>query len=243
MPEKTSVERAVLAAFERDPVIDLHRFPIHVEYDFAHHALLLSGEVQDIVAKKRAFELASRTNGVQGIMDQIRVIPTQRRGDGAIRTSVTEVLLDELALRTSAIRVWSKGKLETLRETGTNPGDVIDVSVRDALVLLHGRVGSLTHRRFAGVLAWWVPGVCDVVNELQVVPPEADTDGEIADAVQMVLEKDPLVHADRIAIRVRDDVVTLAGSVATLQERHMAELDAWYVTGVNHVVNQITVYL
>jgi osmotically-inducible protein OsmY len=242
MPEKTSVERAVLAAFERDPVIDLHRFPIQVEFDFSHQALRLSGEVRDIVAKKRAFEIASLVNGVRGIMDQIRVVPTQRRGDGAIRDSVTETLLDEPALRSSAIRVWNKGTLETLRENGTNPGDVIDVSVRDALVLLHGRVGSLTHRRFAGVLAWWVPGVCDVINELEVVPPEADTDGEIADAVRIVLEKDPLVHSDRIAIRVREEVVTLAGSVSTLQERHMAELDAWYVAGVNRVENRITVY-
>jgi hypothetical protein len=27
--------------------------------------------------------------------------------------------------------------------------------VRDGLVVLNGRVGSLSHKRLAGVLAWW----------------------------------------------------------------------------------------
>lgn len=241
MPEKTSIERAVLAAFERDPVIDLRHFPIQLEYDPAQHALVLSGEVRDIVAKKRAFELASGANGVQGVMDRLRVAPGQRRGDGAIRASVMDALLQEPALRTSTIHVWNKGARETLREATSNPGDEIELSVEDGVIRLHGNVSSLTHRRLAGVLAWWAPGVCDVINELQVVPPEDDTDGEIADAVLMVLEKDPLVHADRIAIRVRDKVVTLAGVVSSPQERHMAELDIWCLAGVNRVVNQITV--
>lgn len=241
MPEKTSVERAVLAAFEREPAIDLHHFSIELEYDPVRHVLVLSGEVRDIVAKKRAFELATAASGVHGIMDRLRVAPSRRRGDGAIRASVMEALLQEPALRTSAIQVWNKGGLEKLRTGAPNPSDFIELSVQDGVVRLQGKVGSLSHRRLAGVLAWWAPGVRDVANELQVVPPEVDNDGEIADAVLMVLEKDPLVHADRIAIRVRDKVVTLAGAVASPQERHMAELDTWYLAGVNRVVNQISV--
>lgn len=33
MPEKTAIERALLATFERDPLIDLHHNPIQLEYD------------------------------------------------------------------------------------------------------------------------------------------------------------------------------------------------------------------
>jgi hypothetical protein len=35
MPEKTTIEQAVPAAFEREPLINLHCFPIRVEFDAA----------------------------------------------------------------------------------------------------------------------------------------------------------------------------------------------------------------
>ena len=74
---------------------------------------------------------------------------------------------------------------------------------------------------------------------MQVTPPEADSDGEIADALRLVLEKDPLIHADQIGIRVRNRIVTLTGLVGNKEEKKMAELDAWYLLGVNKVVNNI----
>jgi osmotically-inducible protein OsmY len=242
MPEKTPIEKTVWATFEHDPVINLHRFPIQIEFVVAQGALILSGEVEHIVAKKRAFDLASRVDGVQGVMDRLRVAPSERRGDGAIRASITESLLQEPVLKNCTIRARNKGQLETLQEPTGTPACLVEFSVQDAVVTLHGRVGSLTHKRLAGVLAWWAPGSCDVINELQIVPPEIDTDDEIADALHVVLEKDPLMyHADDIGIHVRNGIVTLTGSVASPEEMKMAEIDAWYLTGVRGVVNQIVV--
>jgi len=40
--------------------------------------------------------------------------------------------------------------------------------------------------------------VRDVVNGVEVVPPEEDDDGEITDAVRIALEKDPLVDAGEV---------------------------------------------
>ncbi len=100
---------------------------------------------------------------------------------------------------------------------------------------------SLTHKRLAGVLAWWVPGSRDVVDGLGVEPPEQDHDGEVTDAVRMVLEKDPLVDAARVRVSATNYVVTLEGLVPSESEREMAELDAWYVLGVDKVVNRIEV--
>jgi len=242
MSEKTPLEKSVWAAFERDPFINLHRFPIQIEHDLSRGALVLSGEVENIVAKKRAFELASRVEGVQGVMDRLRVVPSEHRGDGAIRASITESLLLEPVLRNCTIRAENKGKLETLRLSTETPDCLIELFVQDGVVTLHGHVGSLTHKRLVGVLAWWAPGSCDVINDLQILPPETDTDGEIADALHLVLEKDPLMyHADNIGIQVRNGVVTLTGSVATPEEKKMAEFNAWYLTGVRGVANQIAV--
>jgi osmotically-inducible protein OsmY len=73
------------------------------------------------------------------------------------------------------------------------------------------------------------------------MPPEDDSDDEIADAVRLVLEKDPFVDATQIRVGVRRSVVTLAGLVPSEPEREMAEFDAWYVFGVDGVQNRIEV--
>jgi osmotically-inducible protein OsmY len=89
------------------------------------------------------------------------------------------------------------------------------------------------------VLAWWIPGSRDVVNGIEVVPDEIDNDDEITDAVRLVLEKDRLVDEAEIRARTRDRVVTLEGLVPNDSVREMAELDAWFVFGVDGVVNRL----
>ena len=80
-----------------------------------------------------------------------------------------------------------------------------------------------------------------MINGLGMAPPEDDNDGEITDAVRVALEKDPMVNPDQIRVDTRDAVVTLRGQVRTQSERNPAEFDAWYVFGVDKVVNQIQV--
>lgn len=239
MPEMTSVEKAVKAAFERGHDINLHRYPIRLEFDIVMGALTLEGEVENIIAKKRAFEIASRVEGIQGVMDHLTVVPSERRGDGAIRDSLIQELLGEPTLLHCTIRAHNKGSMETLREATEMSDNVIKVFVNEGIIQLNGVVPSLSHKRLAGVLAWWTPGCRDVINGMQVTPPEADSDGEIADALRLVLEKDPLIHADQIGIRVKNRIVTLTGLVGNKEEKKMAELDAWYLLGVSKVVNNI----
>jgi osmotically-inducible protein OsmY len=90
-------------------------------------------------------------------------------------------------------------------------------------------------------LAWWVPGSRDVVNGLDVLPPEEDNDDEMSDAVCLVLEKNPFVNATQIRVLSQNSVVTLEGLVANETEKQMAEFDAWYVFGVDKVINKLAV--
>lgn len=241
MSERTPVEKAVWAALEREPGVNLHHDPLRVEYDAANHVLILEGEAGSITAKRRAYECASRVAGVDGVIDRLRVRPGEARGDGAIRTSITQALLGEPTLRDCSLHVYHKGIMETLRAL-PDARDTIGLAVEDGVVELTGHVGSLSHKRLAGALAWWAPGSRDVLNELRVTPAEQDGDDEIADALRLVLEKDPLmVHADDVGIAVHGGVVTLGGVVTTDEERRMAEFDAWYLVGVRGVVNDIEV--
>jgi osmotically-inducible protein OsmY len=118
---------------------------------------------------------------------------------------------------------------------------MLEVEVTDGVVILNGMVESISHKRLAGVLAWWVPGSRDVVNGLELSPPMEDNDDEVVDAVRLVLEKDPLVNASQMKLRSSAGIVTLEGAVATENSRMAAEADAWYVFGVNGVVNKLMV--
>jgi len=231
--------KEVRAAFEHEPRINLHRYPVHIAWSDGD--LMLEGEMENIVAKKLALELAAAVPGVSGIVDRLRVAPAQLMGDGAIRDHVRDALLQEPAFETCRIRVWDKNQLATCREPSPAAAGVIEVAVEEGVVTLNGQVPSPSHKRLAGVLAWWVPGSRDVINGLDVLPPEEDNDDEISDAVRLVLEKDPFVNADQIRVRTKNAIVTLEGLVATATERDMAECDVWYVFGVDRVINALAV--
>jgi osmotically-inducible protein OsmY len=86
---------------------------------------------------------------------------------------------------------------------------------------------------------WWLDGCEYVDNQLQIAPPEEDADNEITDAVRIVLEKDPLVHAGQLLVGTAGGVVVLNGSLASKEEKQLAIMDAWYVPGVADVVDRI----
>ena len=91
------------------------------------------------------------------------------------------------------------------------------------------------------MLAWWVPGSREVINGLEEVPLQQDNDDEVVDAVRLVLEKDPWVRAEQIRVRVRNYTVMLEGLVPDAKVKEMAEFDAWYVFGVDRVINHLVV--
>lgn len=114
---------------------------------------------------------------------------------------------------------------------------MIGIRADDGVATLNGQLPSLSHKRLAGVLAWWVPGSRDVVNGVAVVPPEEDNNDEVTDAVRLVLEKNPFVNADQIRAYTHDAAVTLEGLVMNETERRIAECDVWHVFGVDKVIN------
>lgn len=232
------IVKEVAAALERETRVNLHRFPLYLS--FAGGVLTMEGEAEHIMAKKRALEVAAAVPGVPGIVDRIRLAPATAMEDGEIREHVCNALLAENLLASTAIWALVKGKPEVVRETDGAVGS-IDVEVNGGVVLLNGAVTSLSAKRLAGVLAWWVPGSRDVVNGLDVSPPQEDNDDEVVDAVRLVLEKDPFVNAGQIRVDCRNFTVALEGLVKNETQRQMAEADAWYVFRVDRVLNRLSV--
>lgn len=231
--------KQVRAALEHEARIDPVTHPIAMKY--GDDVLTLEGEVPHVGAKKLALEAAAAVPAVRGIVDRLRVTPAERLGDGTIRDAVCAGLLGDLDFQNCSLRVRTKGQDETLREVNGESCGTIEIAVEDGVVTLTGQVISLSHKRIAGALAWWARGCRDVINGLEVSPPEDDTDDEVTDALRLVLETDPLVDADRIGIRTRGGVITLEGAVANEEEKKRAEFDAWCLFAVNRVVNRLEV--
>lgn len=239
MAVETRTVKEIRAALEKNTRINLHRYPISVAMQDGD--LILEGEVEDIAAKKLTLVTAAETHGVQRVVDRLKVVPAEKMGDAEIRDHVCKALLEEPALERCLIHGYASGRAETVGEARLEAAGAIAVEVHEGVVTLNGEVPSLTHKRLAGVLAWWVPGSREVINGLEEVPPEEDNDDELTDAVYLVLEKDPFVNAGRIRVSSKDWVVTLDGLVATETMKTMAERDAWYVLGVKQVINKIQV--
>ncbi len=238
MSERERILADVRGALHSEP-----RLPpgteIHLELSDA--ALTLQGEVPNVAVKKRLLARAAANPAVAGIVDRLRVTPAAPMGDKEIRDHLRDALISEPALAEMTLLERVGNELLPVRRTPATKRGVITIAVEDGVVTLDGDVPGLAQKRLAGVLAWWVPGSRDVINGLGVSPPEDDTDGEIADAVRIALEKDPFVDDGQIRVGVKDGAVTLAGLVPTESERDMAEFDAWYVFGVDRVDNRIRV--
>jgi len=242
MNDEASILKRVQAALEREPCINLHQWPVSLTMA-DNHALVMEGEVESVAAKKLALKLARTMPDVNSVVSRLHVAPTERKGDGEIQDMLASMLLNTGELKNCALRLTKKGQVVSLQAGGAEDasGDIL-VSVKDAVVTLDGWAISLSHKRLAGVLAWWVPGCRDVVDGLEVRPPEQDNDDELSDALSLVLEMDPLIpHPDQIRVQTHDHVITLEGLVGSQMEKKRAEQDAWCLFDVDQVVNHLAV--
>lgn len=239
MNPRASITKQIHGLLERERRINLHRFPIHISN--ADGVATLEGEVGDIAAKKLAIELAASVSDVRGVVDRLRVAPGERRGDGAIRDSLARRFLESAEFRNCTLRSYTNERTQVLREANGDSAGEIEIAVQNGVITLEGHVISVPHRLFAGVLAWWTPGRCDVINALEIEPRYEETDEEVTEALRIVLEADPAVDASQIRPACKDWVVDLQGSVPSEEHKRRAEMDAWYVSGVERVENRLTI--
>ncbi len=117
--------------------------------------------------------------------------------------------------------------------------DAVAVSAEDGVVRLRGTAGSVPEKRAAERDAKRVPGVELVDNELQVRPLSNRDDADLRGEVLQALASSGLAAAT-VDAKVKDGVVTLAGTVDWQRQRDVAESVAEGVGGVVEVLDEIT---
>ncbi len=221
-----------------EPRVDFDHQSIRLA--FANGELLISGEVADMAAKRLAVRRAAGAQSVTTVHDELCVRSNERLPGAEIRDLTCKALVAEPTLAGCTVRERTRGGFRMVRVASPGIGG-IDITVNRGVVTLDGTVSSLAQKRLAGVLSWWVPGSRNVVNNLAVQPPEEDTDAGIEDAMRLVLDRDPAVHAEGVRIRTRGAIVTLAGTVPAESDRIAAERDAWCIDGVQDVIDRLEV--
>ena len=202
-------------------------------------ALVLEGEVERVAQKRIALELAAAHPGVSAIVDRLRVRPSERLDDAGIRKRLRETFsLDPSLAGLTIAEEREAGPADWISEPD-NPQGLLEYAVDDGVVTLNGSVSDLAIKRYIGALAWWNPGSRDVINGIAAASDETDGPDRIADAVRIVLEKDPFIDAAQVKVGVRGRIVRLTGWLPSETQAHMAESDAWYVFGVDDVINDI----
>jgi hyperosmotically inducible protein len=151
---------------------------------------------------------------------------------------------------------WIQGKIETVYLLNRHlNGFTIDTDVKGGAVHLTGKVESKIDRDLAGELAKGIDGVVSVKNDLVVaehsrITPVAGAHrpfGEwVEDATTTARVKTKLLTDSNIAglkinVDTNGDVVTLAGEVASSEEKQLAEQLARNTGDVKDVHNQLVI--
>jgi len=216
MYSDAQVRQDVLDEVRHDVRIDSTNITADVNNGVVH----LYGTVPTYFQKITAESDAQRIKGVRGVSNDLVVTLVAPWTDPEIANTVRANLARDVRI--------------------ANPSQ-ITVSVVNGVVTLGGTVGTYAQKSDAADDAWTAPGVVDVVNNITVVPPITRSDADVAADVRNALSSDPAIDSTNVNVSVVNGTVYLRGTVPTYYQVQQAGNDAWGMSGVLNVVNELGV--
>jgi osmotically-inducible protein OsmY len=201
----------IIEALADAPHVDVAEIAVECHDD---GDVVLRGSVVNLLERAEAVRTARGVPGVRAVDDQMRTRPAGAEHRTAAETEAA--VLDALILHDAV------------------PAYGIDVDTDGGEVTLRGVVDIASQRDAAERIALRVAGVSEVRNRLNVWIAVCAED--VADRIA-----DAIVGADGITVTVRDDVVTLTGSVRSGDDRDAAVAAAARTPGVAGVRDEIRV--
>jgi len=174
--------------------------------------VMLSGSVDNILARERAVDIALSIKGVRTVIDKMDVEDSGKE-DWEIRLDIQEALMLDPAADSREIAVH----------------------VSNGIATLTGVVQSQAEREICTQTAKSVQGVKGVDNQIEVVAQTDRPDHEIKAEIEQRLQFDPLIYfGSTIHVEVGKGNVQLTGEVGSAREKARAEENA-RVAGVKSV--------
>jgi len=188
--------------------------------DAANGVVYLTGTVRTLYEKRMAGRIARATAGAKRVQNDLVVVPDREPTDEEIREAVDQALgnYPERDPTMIGVRV-----------------------VEGGVVYLAGKSSSALESWRAAEIAERVPGVKEVVNEIDVAPGEPVDDVTVKNLVEDALSEDPRVDPFEIEVKVKDADVYLDGEVEDEEARRAAGELASSAPGVKRVINRLRV--
>lgn len=194
---RNAVEDAILA----DSLSGIEMIDVAV----SNGIVLLTGSVDDLLARERAVRTAGTVRGVRAVIGAVGLDPPGEHDDVS--------LLGDLF---AALRA----------DPATEPYE-IEPFVEKGIVTLGGAVDSWQERFLVEEVVKGVPGVLAVDNVIEVDPSPSRADDEIRAEIEKGLDLNALVDGSTIDVQVSNGRVSLQGSVGSAAERRRAVAEAW----------------
>jgi hyperosmotically inducible protein len=187
----------------------------------------LTGTVELFDLKEEADKRVHRVKGVQGVRNNIEVDGPQ---------------ISDAALQQKLIKAISYDRVGY----GTTAFNAIAVNVQNGAVTLTGHAYGPVDADSAVAVASNMPGVKDVINDIQVDPVSPMDDGIRIQVFRSIygfpsLNKYAMDPAKSIRISVQNGNVTLYGVVDSKADKDTANIRASSVPGVFKVTNDLQV--
>jgi hyperosmotically inducible protein len=210
-----TLERAVMAALADNRRVHADEITVEAIGDSA----IVRGTVPSPIQHAEVLRTARAVPGVRRVEDMLhlRRLGSDARADADTEAAVLSALIAD----------------DERTATG------IDVDADGDRVTLSGLVDLETDRDRAERVALRVGGVAHVHNDLRVLHVVSADD--IAERVTDAIGFDAIVGADRLTVNVRDNDVTLTGTVRSPEHRATALAAAANASGVHDVHDEITV--
>lgn len=194
------INEAVKLGLAGDPGMDAKRINVKT----SGGTVEISGNVSDLLAKRRATLATEKVKGVRAVNDRLA--------------------LDQLARPDAELEKDVKGSMSINAATSSLP---VQAAVKGGTVTLTGNVKSWSQREVAERLAEGVRGVREVKNQLAVEPLVTRSDVDVQKDVTSRFHWDRLLDDGLIGVAVKEGKVTLKGVVRSAAERRRASRLAW----------------
>ncbi len=172
----------------------------------------LEGQVQNLLAKERAANIAQTVKGVRSVVNKIKIAPTVLKTDETLRNDIKDALLMDPATESYEV----------------------NVRVKDKKVTLTGTVESWREKELAEKVAKGIAGVKALENKITVDYQSKRTDMEIKADIEQALQWDTLVDHILVDVNVNNGKVTFTGTVGSAAEKTRLYKIAW-VAGVKEI--------
>jgi len=115
----------------------------------------------------------------------------------------------------------------------------VKVSINNRNVILEGTVNSYWKSEKIRKMASQISGVVSVKNKILIIPEVKISDEEITNLITTSMQNSVHVDAQKVNVKVKDDIVTISGTLSSMSEYDAVKNIVEFTKGVIDIKNNL----